>query len=81
MEEEELCLMLTEIDFREPWEPAEVDYELSDIYKFVEKRASLPCRTPLRQALYSHSIHHEYKSKVRNLVQNLQAWESLEPIL
>ena len=81
IEEEELCLMLTEIDFREPWKPAEVDYELSDIYKFVEKRASLPCRTPLRQALYSHSIYHEYKSKVRNLVQNLQAWESLEPIL
>ena len=81
IEEEELCLLLTEINFRELWKPADVDYELSDIYKFVETRASLPCRTPLRQALYSHSIYYEYKFKVHNLVQNVQAWKSLEPIL
>lgn len=81
IEEEELCLLLTEIDFREQWKPAEVNYELSDIYKFVETRASLPCRTPLRQALYSHSNFFESKSKVHNLVRNLRAWKSLEPIL
>ena len=81
IEEEELCLLLTEIDFRELWRSADVDYELSDIYKFVETRASLPCRTPLRQALYSHSIDYDRKFKVHNLVRNLQAWKSLEPIL
>jgi len=81
IEEEELCLLLTEIDFRELWRPADVDYESSDIYKFVETRANLPCRTPLRQALYSHSIYYDCKFEVHNLVQNLQAGKSLEPIL
>lgn len=81
IEEEELCPLLTEIDFRERWRSADADYELSDIYKFVETRASLPCRTPLRQALYSHSIYYDRKFKVHNLVRNLQAWKSLEPIL
>jgi hypothetical protein len=81
IEEEELCLSLTEIDFRELWRPAEVDYELSDIYKFVETRASRPYRTPLRQALYSHSILYDSTTKVHNLVRNLHAWKCLEPIL
>jgi len=80
IEKEDLCLLLTEIDFRELWKPAEVDYELSDIYKFVEARASLPCRTPLRQALYSNSTLFA-TPKVHDLVRNVEAWKSLEPIL
>jgi hypothetical protein len=81
IEKEELCLLLTEIDFRGLWKPVEVDYELSDIYKFVETRASLPCRIPLRQALYSHSNFFDSPPKVYNLVRNSEAWKDLEPIL
>ena len=81
IEEDALCLCLREIDFRERWRRTEGNYELSDIYKFVETRASLPHRTPLKRALYSNSIIYESNTKAQDLVQNLQAWKRLEPIL
>ena len=81
IEEEGLCLCLTEVDFHERWRRVKGDYELSDIYKFVQTRASLPDRTPLKRVSYSNSSFYESKTKVEDLVRNLQVWKRLESIL
>ena len=81
IEKEGLCLCLTEIDFQEGWRSVGGNYELSDIYKFVETRASLSNRTPLKRASYSNSTFYLSETKAQDLVQNLQARKRLEPIL
>jgi len=65
IEEEDLCLSLMDIYFRERWKPAMFSDKSLDIYKFVETRASLPNRTPLRHALYWNPTLSEVQDLVR----------------
>jgi len=70
IKEEELCPPLTDIDFRELWKSAMFNYKSLYIYKFVETRASLPNRTPLRHALYWNLIRCEVQDLVRKSKTN-----------
>jgi len=78
IEEEELCLSLTEVDFRRLLRPVGGDDVRSELYRFLEVRTNLPDRAPLRRALYSRSGFHE---PVRDLMQVPKAREKSEPIL